>query len=276
MFTKLFKSVLLMLTLVSALMITSCEKEESANISEESAKKSAQIDAANDEVDGIIEEIYVSEEGLLGKSASELSALPSCMTRTVVQSGLTRTVTLNFGTGCDMPNGNHLSGIIVMVYQRDPVALSRTITFSYNSFTFNGIALSGGGNIVRLLANNNGFPQSTATVDVTAIFPDNASVHRTGTKVREWFIGFNNGDWTDNQFRVTGNWTTEFSNGDVNSGLVTTPLIRKATCRFFVSGILQLSHNDFVGTLDFGDGSCDNVAIFTGPNGVQHTVHLGH
>ncbi len=275
MISKIFKSVLLMLTLVSTLLISSCQKEETASISEEDALKSAQIDAANDEVDAVIEETYVTQEGLLGKSVTDSNPFPACMTRTVVHNGMSRTVTLDFGTGCEMPNGNVLSGKIVMVYEINPIALSQTITFTYDGFTFNRIALSGGGSIVRVLANSEGNPQSTATVDVTATFPDNSSAHRTGTKVREWIMGFNNGDWTDNMFKVTGNWKTEFSNGDVNTGLVTTPLIRKATCPFFVSGVVQLTHNDAVSTLDYGDGTCDNVAILTGPDGVQHTIKLG-
>ena len=273
-----FKLSLLALITVSALFLTSCEKEVlTEGISADNAQKSAQIDAASDEVDGIIEDVYMSEEGITGKSTvTYQTALPPCMTRTVVMSGMTRTVTLDFGTGCDMPNGNHLSGIITLVYEHDPVAMSRTITFTYDEFTFNGIAFDGGGNVVRVLLNANNNPQSTATIDVTATFPNGGSAHRTGTKVREWIEGFGTPVWTDNVFSVTGNWTTEFSNGDVNSGLVTTALRREATCPFFVSGILELSHNDNTGTLDFGDGTCDNVALFTGPNGVTYTIQLGN
>lgn len=258
------------------LFLNSCNKDENDEITSDSAQKSAQVDAASDEVDAIIEDTYLIQEGITGRlAAAPQSSLPECATRTVVMNGLTRTVTLTFSDACEMPNGNVLSGVITIVYEHNPTALSRTITFNYTNFTFNGIALTGGGSVVRVLVNGNGNPQSTATVDVTATFPNGGSAHRTGTRVREWIAGFGTPAWTDNEFKVTGNWETEFANGDVNSGLVTTPLIRKATCPFFVSGVVQLTHNDFVGSLDYGDGSCDNVAVFTGPNGNQHTIHLG-
>lgn len=276
--SNFFKLSVITLLFSSVLFLTSCEKEVLTDeMSADSVQKSAQIDAASDEVDGIIEEAYITQENINGRSAYEANAFfPPCLTRTVVQNGLIRTVTLDFGTGCDLPNGNHLSGITTIVYERNPTALSRTITFTYTNFTFNNIALSGGGTIVRVLNNANNHPQSTATVNVTATFPDGHSVNRTGTKVREWIEGFSTPIWTDNVFLVTGNWTTTFSNGDINTGLVTTPLRREATCPFFVSGILQLSHNGNTGTLDFGTGTCDNVAIFTGPNGVQTTIQLRH
>ncbi len=276
--SNFFKLGFITLLFSSVLFLTSCEKEVLTDeMSADSVQKSAQIDAASDEVDGIIEEAYITQENISGRSAYEANAFfPPCLTRTVVINGLIRTVTLDFGTGCDLPNGNHISGIITIVYEHNPEALSRTITFTYTNFTFNDIALSGGGTIVRVLNNANNHPQSTATVNVTATFPDGNSVNRTGTKVREWIEGFSTPIWTDNVFLVTGNWTTTFSNGDINTGLVTTPLRREATCPFFVSGILQLSHNGNTGTLDFGTGTCDNVAIFTGPNGVQTTIQLRH
>lgn len=276
--TKNFKLGILTGLFVLAVFTISCEKEVlSDTISPESALKSAQVDAATDESEGIVEDAYVTEEGLAGRSVYEEDAyMPSCLTRTVVLSGLTRTVTLDFGTGCEMPNGNLVSGIITIVYEHDPTALSRTITYTYTDFTFNGIALSGGGSIVRLLYNANGNPQSTATVDVTATWEDGTYAHRTGVKVREWTEGYATADWTDNVFMVTGNWTTEFSNGDVNSGEVIVPLRRESTCPFFVSGVIEFTHNDAIGTLDFGDGTCDNVAVYTGPNGIEYTIQLGN
>ena len=33
-------------------------------------------------------------------------------------------------------------------------------------------------------------------------------------------------------------------------------------CRFIISGVLEMQKGDSAGVLDFGDGSCDNVATF--------------
>jgi hypothetical protein len=163
---------------------------------------------------------------------------------------------------------------VKIVYEHDPTAQSRTITYTLTNFSFNQIVFNGGGTIVRVKNNTNNHPQSTATFDVTATFPDGKIAHRTGTKVREWIEGFETKDWKDNVFLVTGNWTTEFNNGVVNKGTVITPLRRLATCPFFVSGVVELSHNGSVGKLHFGNGTCDNVAVFVGPNGVETIIKL--
>lgn len=260
---------------IVAVTLSSCNKEEETEISAEEAQKMAQVELSNDEVDAIIEEVYINQEGISGRSGSEFPA-SDCPVVTMVFSGNTRNVTIDFGTSCTRPNGNILSGKINLVYNYTPGSGTQNMTFAYQNFTFNGIALSGGGTVVRVAQNSNGHPQSTATIDVTATFTNGNTAHRTGTRIREWVEGFGNGIWQDNVFKITGSWTTEFSNGNVNTGTVITPLRRIMTCPFIVYGVVQLTHNDLSGTLDYGNGSCDNQAVFTGPNGVQHTITLGN
>lgn len=275
--SRKFKLGVLTSLLFSVLLFTSCEKEvlTSDDLSTESVEKSAEIDVASDAVSSIVEEVFVTEEGITGRSTQAyVSFLPPCMTRTVVISGLTKTVTLDFGEACDMPNGNHLSGIITIEYVVNPAELTRTLTYSFTEFYFNYKNIAGGGSIFREFENTNGNPQSTKNHDITVTWPNGDSAQRVGVKIREWIEGVGSGTWGDNVYLITGNWTTNFPNGDVNTGLVSTPLRRELACQFLVSGVVDLTHNNHEGTLDFGDGSCDNIAIFTGENGVEHTIIL--
>ncbi|HIP49658.1 MAG TPA: hypothetical protein EYG92_11930 [Lutibacter sp.] len=261
--------------LVSVFFLTSCEKEEAIEADEfsvENVQQTAEIDVTSDAVSSIIEEAYIQDGKDVGKSTDTF--LPECMTKTVEFDGNARIVTLNFEGDCEMHNGNILSGIITMIYVRDPLALTRTITYSFSDFYFNYKNIEGGGSILREKSNTNGNPQSTKNQDINVTWPDGKTAHRIGVKVREWIEGFGSGTWGDNVYAITGNWTTEFPNGNVNSGIITTPLRRELACRFIVSGVIALSHNEAAGTLDFGDGSCDNKAIFTGSNGVEHEVIL--
>jgi hypothetical protein len=275
--THFFRSFVFLFLLSGTLIFTSCEKEVLTNeISADNAKKSAQIDTATDEVESIVEETFVSQENISGRVLNQTASyFNPCVTISVEFENFTRTVTLDYGDGCTTPNGHEISGILSIVYTHIPGSMSVNIVFTYDNFTFNGIALEGGGTIERVLINDNGNPQSTAQIDVTATFPNGESAHRTGTKVREWIEGFGTGVWGDNVFEITGNWTTEFSNGDVNTGLVVIPLRRELSCQFIVSGTVELSHNGNTGVLDFGDGTCDNQATFTYPNGTVVEITLG-
>jgi len=262
---------------ISILFLTSCADDEAVlidEISTESVQKSTEIDVVSDNLSSIIETVYILEEGL-GTPSKDNPFLPECLTKTIVISGNMRTVTLDFGEGCDMPNGNHLSGIVTISYIRDPAAHSRTITYSLSNFYFNYINIAGGGSVFRELANDDGNPQSTNNQDITVTWPNEFSAQRVGVMVSEWVEGFDTPlIWGDNVFSITGNWSTEFSNDDINTGIVTTALRRELVCRFIGSGIITLTYNSAVGTLDFGDGTCDNEAIFTGPNGVEHIIIL--
>jgi len=274
---KLLKIFIAATLILSAFFLLSCnndETDQSEEITAESVEKSTEIDGISDGVSSIIEFVYILEEGI-GAQPKSNPFLPECLIKTVVTSGNMRTVTLDFGEGCDMPNGNHISGIITISYVRDPEAHTRTITYEFSSFYFNDVNIAGGGTILREKQNDDGNPQSTKNQDIVVTWPTGFSAHRVGEIVDEWIEGVDTiFNWGDNVFSITGNWTTDFSNGDVNTGLITIPLRRELACRFIVSGEVTLSHNSAVGTLNFGDGSCDNEAIFTGSDGVEHVIIL--
>jgi hypothetical protein len=272
--SKTLKTKLLATLFISLLFLTSCEKETDVTVEEmktENVQKSTEIDVASDVVSSVVEEAYILD-GTTDRNSKSDTFLPACMTKTVTIVGNTRTVVLEFDD-CTF-KGNHLDGIITMVYEKNPEAMTRTITYVFSDFYFNNKLIEGGGSILREKSNNQGNPQSTKNQDITVTWPDGKSAHRVGIKVREWIEGVGSGTWGDNVFSITGQWTTEFPNGDLNSGIVTTPLRRELACNFIVSGVIALSHNELAGTLDFGSGSCDNEAIFTGPNGVEHIIIL--
>lgn len=274
---KLTSKFILLSFVLSLFTLTSCKTEDdspSQDTDLESVQKSTEIDLLSDAISTIIEETYVIEENISGKTQNANKFTADCVTKTVTIDGLIRTVTLDFGEGCVLPNGNELSGIITITYERNPTAQSRTITYEFSNFYFNTKHIEGGGSIVRELSNTNGNPQSTINQNITVTWQNGVSAHRVGEKVREWILGFGSGTWGDNVFLITGNWTTEFPNGNVNSGIVITPLRRELSCRFIVSGTVAINRNNHTGTLDFGDGSCDNQAIFTDINGNEHAITL--
>ena len=261
--------------LASSLFLYSCEKEETNTqineLSTENVQKTTEIDVASDVVSTVIEEVYIID-GTDEPYLKSVTFLPECMTKTVVIADRVRTVTLEFDD-CHFKE-NLLDGIITLVYTKNPAAMTRTITYAFTDFYFNNKNIEGGGSILREKSNTNGNPQATKNQNITVTWPDGKSAHRVGVKIREWIEGFGSGTWGDNVFLITGQWTTEFPNGKVNSGIVTTPLRKELACSFIVSGVIAVSHNEHVGTLDFGDGTCDNQAIFTDPEGVEHTISL--
>ncbi|MCB0374821.1 MAG: hypothetical protein KDD04_02780 [Sinomicrobium sp.] len=276
------------LALAAVTVLASCEREDvafnfgDAIIALEEVQETAAIDRISDEVDNMAENVYYTDEqdALAGKplgamkTAETLYFLSECVVITTVVTETSIEKTLDFGAGCETANGNMLSGKIYLSYSKDMEADSNTIYTSFEDFYFNNARVSGMRTVVRVRANANGNPQATVTFDIDVTWAGGLVTERQGTKVREWIEGVGNGDWTDNAYLITGNWTTAFWTGNVHQGEVITPLRRELSCLQLVSGVLRLQRNDRSGTLDYGDGSCDNEAVFTYDNGDVRIVGL--
>jgi hypothetical protein len=263
----------ILLVLMSLFFLTACQDENEAvtveeeAISDQLAQRSAEIDLISDDIGLIVDDASQEFE-------SAPSFLPPCVTISTEVSGGFSQLTLDFGDGCELPNGNIVSGIIMMSQDVNAELASRVIQVTFNNFTRNGVLVDGTRSVTRVLSNENGNPQSTAEVDMQVTWPNGATYTRQATRVREWIEGVNTGTWTDNVFSITGNGTTTGPLGNTHSANITTPLRREAVCAFIVSGVVELSRNNNTGTLAYGDGSCDGEATWTGPNGNTITIIL--
>ena len=277
---KTLRFKLFMFVTIGSLFFISCEKNNDVELTEPISDADAiavvESDDLSDDISNVVDDYLMENEGMSSKSESEAktSDILPCVTKTIVISGTTKTVTLDFGEGCELPNGNILSGKIIMNYVVDTDVASFMVTYTFENFFFNDISVEGENSLVRTRANNNGNPESTLTIDMKVTWPDGVFASRKGTKIREWIEGSDTRTFGDNVFLITGNWTATFKNGTVVAANITTPLRREMACRFIVSGAVELQKNDRTGILDFGDGSCDNVATFTNENGESREITL--
>lgn len=232
----------------------------------------SKIDVAIDDVVYIVEDQYTAQQSISNRSSTaSKSILPTCATFTTVLVDGTWTRTIDFGSaGCTLPNGNVLKGKIIISFSNDFTSKSRTLSYRFVDFYHNGKLLQGNKSITyeskstELLATEH--PVMTFTVDMKITFDDGKVYSRTGTTVKETVEGNETPlNWEDNVFLVTGNSATSLANGDTVTTVITTPLRYITSCKlpFPVSGIVSITKNTSVGTLDFGDGKCDNLATLT-------------
>ena len=182
------------LVLVSALTFTACSEEETATdeiftesevITTAELQYSDESEQMSDDIAEIAEDVYVSDELSITSKGTYLSDyLPDCVMVTTVVTDTTKEKTIDFGEGCELRNGNVLSGIITISYALDMEVASKTITLSLENFTFNDVAVEGGASILRVRSNENGNPQSTATRDYSATWPDGETASFSGNRTR--------------------------------------------------------------------------------------------
>lgn len=268
-----------MLTVLScSLVLTSCSKDDDStndeetttvNLTAEQSKQTAETDVATDGLFNIIDLAYGEQEAGAGNL---VSFFPNCVTITISMQNGVKFVALDFGQGCTLPNGNTVAGKIYLTYG-PPVADTVTITYRLENFVRNNKQIKGEGSLFRERSNAQGNPQHTVNHELEITFPNGLVVEANGTRESEWIEGFGSGVWNDNVFSITGNRDLEFSTGFSHNAEVIDALRREVSCDYFVSGTVALTRDNGTGELDYGDGTCDNIAILT-VNGIEYTIVL--
>jgi hypothetical protein len=295
------KTKFLFLGLLMALVTVSCskDKEDQLNnaITAEEAIINAKIDSASDDVLDIVEDQFnaTMDDTTWGKTESNInsaSLLPNCATvvrnpvvGTPLTPGQTVTKTIEFiSTGCTLNNGNILKGKIIISFVFQPNATSHTITYTFENFYHNLIKYDGTKTFTRTLTlGSNAHPIVVMTMQMSITLVDGRVINRVGTRTREIVEGYNTPlNWHDNVYQITGNWTTTFPNTTIQNSTITSPLLVKMSCAsitqplpLLTQGIITFERNTHTATLDYGNGTCDNQAVFT-INGISYPITIGN
>lgn len=285
------KTNFLMLGMIFSVLIISCSKNDdndSTTISDDEVGINADIDIASDDVSNVLEEqLAITNLDGSGRGPALVYAGCATITRTpaagtVLNVGQTVTKVIDFGTQCVQPNGNILSGKINMSFVYNPSATTQTVTYIFENFYHNARKLNGQKTFTRSMtattATSQSHPIIVMNMDMLITLTDGRMLTRIGTRTREFVAGFSTSTLSDNVYDVTGNWTTTFPNTTIQTSTITTPLKLKLSCvapntSIITQGVISFVRNTNNATLDYGDGSCDNQAVFT-LNGVSRFITL--
>lgn len=274
-----FKNVQKSITYLSliGLLFVSCQSsddtiEVAESLTTEEALNVVLADDISAEVDDVIED-DAQDYGVSGKSAdSNTSTAAHCAVRTVEDTVSGKIVTLDFGTGCEGRKGKVLAGKISIEYVKTATGFTKTVSF--DGFSVEGNTVEGGKSIVKLTANSNGNPEATFTVDITITLTTGEIITKKGTKVKEKIAGADTKDRGDDVYSISGNWESVNKDGEVRNATITTNLRREYVCKYVVSGVIEITKDAETFTLDFGDGTCDNIATLTDSSGVVTEITL--
>jgi hypothetical protein len=258
------------------------EPNPTLSLTSEDVSIESKIDVAIDDVVFIVEDQYSAQQNSPNKSISTLKGfLPTCAKITTVLADGVWTRTIDFGTeGCLLPNRNIVKGKIIITFSSNFTSPVRTISYTFIDFYHNNKLLQGNKTIAYELKSTalltEVHPVMTFSVDMKITFDDGRIYTRTGTKTKETIEGYGTPlIWDDNVFLVTGNSTTVLPDGEIIVKNITTPLRYVMSCNlpFPVSGVVSITKNDSEGILNFGNGTCDNLASLT-INGITTEIVL--
>lgn len=279
------KSIVYLRPLIFAFLLTiawSCDIDKAATDAITDEQQSAQMEniIAADLVvedtdmyfDMIIEMDKAASDRSADRSKNKKRELPDCAVVTSEMTNNYKTVTIDFGEACTFDEDS-LSGVITFTFERDPDLHQKTITKTFTDFTFNGKTINGTTTLLRTKSNADANPQSTKSINLAIVLEDGTTVTKNGTKVKTFYFD-PDAPKHKAKYTITGNWELVASDGWSKSVTVTTPLVKAARCKFFVSGTMDIVKGDAAFEVDFGDGNCDREATLTFADGSTKTIKL--
>lgn len=289
-----------LLKLIAAFLLfatyLSCDKETtndttSAQLTSDDAIVNAKIDLANDDIASIADQLFdninattinlraVENNATIFSNCATITRIPAF--GTALTAGTQVTKTIDFGTtGCTLNNGNVVRGKIINTFVYQPNATSHTVTYTFDNFYHNNIKFVGTKTFTRSMttatATSPSHPIVMMQLEMTITMPNGDVYTRVGSRTRELVEGFNTDTFLDNIYRITGSWTTTNQNGNQHTATITEPLMAKMSCTavnkaILAKGVITFVRNNVSSTLNYGNGECDNLAVFT-INGVSFTI----
>lgn len=271
----------LLLGVAAIFFITSCQN----NPTEIDA---LEVSIAEDEVEYIVAESALGEEITAASFAAELAVpsakgdwtcfrpnpnFPECAEVTVSGPDFPKEIIIDFGEDCVTRNGRLRTGKIYITISDKMTNPGAEYSIVYEDVVFGNKAIERVATKRNEGQNDEGNWVISYQEDRTVYYGDSLTVRREFSGEKEWVDGFLTPQFTDNKFYKTGGGTITVNDDIKFQRTITTPLYIDRACRFILSGVVELVRGDEVMTIDFGDGTCDNIAVVT-KDGESHEIEL--
>jgi hypothetical protein len=196
-----------------------------------------------------------------------------CATVTVTPlSGFPKTIVIDFGTSCTYM-GVTRSGKINIVVSDSVRRPASTATMTFDNYYVNFYKVEG-----TILWTNTSTPNTrswtrqTTGGKITA--PDARYWLHSGTKNVTQTAGVNTINWLDDVFSITGDHTVTNSAGRSRVCTVLEALQKKTACANIDKGKLKVQGPNHYALINFGDGTCDNLATISIDGRPERTIIL--
>ncbi|MGZ2371313.1 hypothetical protein ACXR6G_16150 [Ancylomarina sp. YFZ004] len=190
--------------------------------------------------------------------------------------GFPMTITIDYGDGITLKNGRVISGIVIIVVSAPPRTDGAMREITYQNFKVDLIGIAGYQKIV--FTGESGVSRMFEhDYDLNFTFEDETEVSCVGNKTKEWVEGLDtNYDRADDIIHITGQDVFVDSEDNEFKKEIDDFLVRLGTCKYIVSGIVVYYQNgEEFARVDFGNGTCDDIALKTTVDGVEE-ITLGY
>lgn len=254
---------------------TSAERDATIQMSKDQATTDQLMEDANSLLDEAVEDLGLAG-GRPGETVSSLNNL-SCATVTVTpQSGFPRTITIDFGiTGCTSPNGIFRRGKIMVVISDSLRHTGSTAVMTFDNYFVQGFKKEG-----TITWTNTTVPpmrswrREVVGGRVTAPGGVRFWLHEGIRDVVQTAGNNTPHNHMDDEFSITGNSTVTNANNVTRTANILTALHKAANCTHIDMGTVRFQGPNHTVILDYGNGTCDDVATISVDGGAPQTITL--
>ncbi|MCW5515243.1 hypothetical protein [Muriicola sp. Z0-33] len=216
-----------------------------------------ETDDAASVVDSILAELYMNDSNS-AKSNNE------CYGAEYTDTGFTVVF-----ENCVLNGSDNVNGTLTVTYAVGQE--SATFTATYDAFYVGEIELNGTRSYSVDGNEAEGSFSFSVTSDMEVTMPNGDTIAENGTRTFGFAFGEN---LETSTFTIDGNWAV-FHDGNSYAVEVTTTLEGNFSCGYLTSGSMDVNKNGLEVSVDFGDGSCDEMVTVIYPNGATEDVSIG-
>lgn len=274
------KSLSLLCLVALVFGISSCQKEDTMDqkiaLAEDEAISDSYFSQAIAETDDLGDVAMVFENlpvDITAKTAGTSPVAPPVSGSRVVtvtpEVGFPKTITITF-TDWKVGERPAKNGVIQIVITgpMHRAGTSRTITFQ--NFTIGGNLMEG----TKTITNVDGITVTITLRGGKITFQDGTFITREVSRTRKWIAGILTPRFIwDDEFQIEGTVSGVNRRGEQYSVVITKPLIRRMACLWLVEGTVTIRRGDRSLVLDYGNGTCDDLATITA-NGETREITL--
>ncbi len=254
--------------LFMGLFFSACKKNEDNDLSAETTQQIVVSSEDQTTAEDLFEDVDYQVDDAIetrggGGNCPTVTADPDFQT-------YPRTVTIDFGDGCEGPNGRIRKGKIVVEVTGEIITAGASRTATFVDFFIDNAQIEGTRTILNEGFDADGNVTFSRTVTGGKItFPNGDVATWEASHLLTQTEGGNTITFFDNVFEITGSSNGVNRNGNPYTLEITAPLVKKSLCPWIVSGQSELNVMNKSVTINYGNGICDRKAILTLPNGTE-------
>ena len=256
------------MTLLLVFVLSSCNKDE-ATVSEELLEETAFAENVFAQLETDVEDAVPTDGISSGRNGfgGFGFGFGNCMTRTVEtpeDADYPKVITIEYDSQCTSNNGVVKSGKIIITLTGHPSEEGSQRIVTFEDFMVNGNLIEG----TKTITFNGGRQFRCILANGKLTTPEGEVIVRESTRTRTQIAGEDTEDRSDDVFEVTGTVIGETTGGLSYQKEIIEPLIISRECFWIKQGVVETTIGDLVYTVNFGDGTCDDIATKT-ENGVE-------